>query len=194
MKKTLFVLVFACVCVLSAHSQLRFGIRGGLNVTEVSGDWDEFIDKDVTGFHIGPTIEWLIGGTFGIEGSVLYSEKGIKIRNRKKDTFGYIDVPVSLKYRFQISNIINPFIDAGPYVSFRVSGEDSFNESWETIGDQWKAKTFGAGLNFGAGIELLRHLQIKGNYGLSLTDNYKLSDGNYSWKEKTWSVTASVYF
>ena len=43
-----------------------------------------------------------------------------------------------------------------------------------SVVDQVKAKNFSAGLNFGAGVELISHLQVGFNYGLGLTDNYAL--------------------
>lgn len=195
MKKIAFILLFFSLIVVSAHSQVRLGVRGGVNISGVSGDnIDEFVDNNFTGFHVGPTIEWTIGGLFGIEGAVLYSEKGIKFKDRGDNKNGYIDVPVSLKYKLGAFPVVKPFIDAGPYISFKVSGDDNFDGFKDGIENQWKAKSFGAGLNFGAGVELFSFLQIKANYGLGLTENYKASDGNYSVKSRTWSASAAVYF
>ena len=61
----------------------------------------------------------------------------------------------------------------------------------------FEAKSFGAGVNFGAGVELFSHLQVGFNYGLGLTNNYemmvdelKLGTG----KDRGWSITAAVLF
>lgn len=195
MKKiTLTVLLLALISI-SVNSQIRLGVRGGVNISSVSGDnIDEFVENNLTGFHIGPTIEWLAGGEFGLEGALLYSEKGIKFKNKEKNKNGYIEIPVNLKYRYNASSYIKPFIDAGPYVNFKVSGDDNFDGITNDVENQWKAKNFGAGLNFGAGVELLKFIQLKANYALGLTDNYKVSDGNYSVKSRTWSASLAVYF
>lgn len=53
----------------------------------------------------------------------------------------------------------------GPYVGFRVGGD----KLWDipgSVGDQLKAKSFNAGLNLGAGVELIKHLQVGFNYAL----------------------------
>jgi hypothetical protein len=34
---------------------------------------------------------------------------------------------------------------------------------------------FGAGVNLGAGVELLNHLQVGVNYSIGLTDNYSVN-------------------
>lgn len=85
----------------------------------------------------------------------------------------YIDVPVNLKWKFGLP-IIKGYLAAGPYVGFRVGGD----KLWDipgSVGDQLKAKSFNAGLNLGAGVELIKHLQVGFNYALGLTDDYSAS-------------------
>jgi len=201
MKKFFLILTIITLLGASAEAQIRFGVKAGVNLSGVSIDSDEnFADKNITGFQVGPQVEWLINGTFGLEGGVIYSQRGIKFvngENTNKNKNGYIDIPVSLKYKFNASESIKPFLAAGPYVSLRVSGDDKFGDLGGTISDQWKAKTFAAGLNFGAGLELMKFLQIGVNYGLGLTDDYgkdKDDIDNFSAKTRTWSVTAAIYF
>lgn len=180
---------------VAGYSQIRFGVRGGVNISSVTGDnIENFTEDDLTGFHIGPTLEWMVNGSLGLEGALLYSEKGIKFKERDKNKTGYLDLPVSLKWRLNAIDAVKPFVDAGPYISFKISGDDNFDGIKADVVDQWKAKNFAAGLNFGVGAELLQFLQVKVNYGLGLTDNYKASDGEYSVKDRTWSVSAAVYF
>lgn len=66
-----------------------------------------------------------------------------------------------------------------------------------SVADQVKAKNFSAGLNFGAGVELISHLQVGFNYGLGLTDNYSIEKVNLSdgaGKNRGWSITAAILF
>ncbi|MBS1319920.1 MAG: PorT family protein, partial [Parabacteroides sp.] len=51
-----------------------------------------------------------------------------------------------------------------------------------------------AGLNFGAGVELISHLQVGINYGLGLTDNYSAEKYDLNAKNRGWSVTAAILF
>ena len=201
MKKILFTLVFVSLVAFSAQAQLKYGVRGGVNLSSLSGDGDEAL-KNMTGFYIGPSVEVSFLG-MAVEGSVLYSQKGIKAEEtiegqtvKADEKIGYIEVPVNLRYKFGlpvVSRLVTPFIEAGPYVAFKVSGDKRIGES-NDVSEQWKTKTFGAGLNFGIGVELLSKLQVKGNYSLGLTDNYKAGVGNWSLKDRTWQIGLGYYF
>lgn len=198
MKKYFFVLLCLSAFAFSAHSQLRFGVRGGVNLSGVSVSGNDgvnqFVDKNVTGFQLGASLEWMIKDRFGLESGLLYSERGMKFRGGDRTKNGYIDLPVNLRAKFPVSKAVKAFVNAGPYISFRISGDDNFKGISDDISHQWKAQTFGAGLNFGGGVELFHFLQIGANYGLAMTDNYRESDGTYKVKDRTWSATATVYF
>lgn len=194
-------LVFVALMVLiaiPAHSQVKFGVKGGVNVSSVhfKNFSKNFGSDNVTGFHIGPMLEAtvpILG--VGVDAAVLYSQKGVGIGSEEIKT-DYIDVPVNLKWKFGLP-ILKGYLSAGPYVGFRVGG-DKFWEIPGTIGDQLETKSFSAGLNFGVGIELIQHLQVGFNYGLGLTDNYSMKTTNYNsfrdGKERGWAITAAILF
>ena len=183
-----------------ANAQVRLGVKGGVNIASVHFSSDVLKSDNVTGFQIGPMIEGslpLVG--VGFDAAILYAQKGLETRTAggekpslKND---YIDVPVNLKWKLGLP-VAKLYLTAGPYVGFRVGG----NKIWQIPGsmaDQVKTKNFSAGLNFGAGVELISHLQVGLNYGLGLTDNYSVeslsltkSDG----KSRGWSVTAAILF
>lgn len=202
MKKTVSVVLIAIVALLitvPAQAQLRFGVKGGLNISSVHFD-SKLLDADnVTGFHVGPMIEFtlpLVG--VGMDAAVLYSQKGLEANTGISKTTmktDYIDVPVNLKWKFGLP-IAKIYLAAGPYVGFRVGGDKIWDIPGSVV-EQVKAKTFSAGLNMGAGVELIRHLQVGFTYGLGLTDNYSLQKANVSeetGKNRGWSVTAVILF
>lgn len=179
-----------------AEAQLKFGIKGGVNISSVHFD-SKVLDADnVTGFQIGPMLETgipVLG--IGLDAAILYSQKGVGFGSEEIKT-DYLDVPVNLKWKFGLP-IVKAYLAAGPYVGFRVGGD----KIWNVIGEQIEAKSFSAGLNFGAGVELLRHLQVGFNYGLGLTDNYSseplnvnTSGDKISGKNRGWSITAAILF
>jgi hypothetical protein len=195
MKKVLFAIAIFSLVTFSAQAQLRYGLKGGLNISSLSGDGDDML-KSATGFYVGPTVELsipIVG--LGVEGSVLYSQKGLKSKGAGgvDEKFSYIDVPVSLKYKILdlpgLNKLVTPFIDAGPYASFKISGD---SPDIESAGEQVKTKSFGAGLNFGIGAELLGKVQLRAGYQLGLTDN--VGGGDVSLKDRTWQVGASILF
>lgn len=198
MKKAIaFTLLTLMVLItLPASAQVKFGVKGGINISSVHFDSNVLDADNVTGFQIGPMIETsipLIG--IGLDAAILYSQKGVGLRSEEIKT-DYLDVPVNLKWKFGLP-IVKAYLAAGPYIGFRVGGD----KIWNVIGDQIEAKNFSAGLNFGAGVELLKHLQVGFNYGLGLTDNYSSKPlhidtptDKISGKNRGWAITAAILF
>ncbi|MDR2918631.1 MAG: PorT family protein [Tannerella sp.] len=187
-KKWLLLMAFVILMAPVANAQFRFGVKGGVNIAKVSFSKDVISPDNVTGFHIGPTIE--IGGDgLGVDAAVLYSQKGFEYDNEsiKND---YIDVPVNLKYKFSMVPIVKPYVAAGPYFSFRVAGD----KVWDTIKGQIESKSFDTGLNLGIGAEVLRLLQVGVTYSWGFTDNYDFEVDDSSGKNRMWSISAAVYF
>ena len=158
-------LVFAALLFLGigqASAQVRLGVKGGLNIASVHFSTDVLQSDNVTGFQIGPMIEGslpLVG--LGFDAAILYAQKGLETKTVSGEKTSlkndYIDVPVNLKWKLGLP-VMKVYLAAGPYVGFRVGG----NKIWELPGsmvDQVKTKSFSAGLNFGAGVELISHLQ-----------------------------------
>ncbi|GAB6394189.1 MAG: PorT family protein [Bacteroidales bacterium] len=146
---------------IPVQAQLRFGVKGGLNISSVRFDDDLVSADNVTGFHIGPTAELMVPLLgIGFDASLLYSQKVEQ---------NYIEVPVNVKWKIGLP-LVKGYIAAGPYIEFRLG--DKILEGIGEIKEQWESKSFGAGLNFGAGVEVFNHLNIGFNYGLGLTNNY----------------------
>ncbi|ALI99302.1 porin family protein [Rufibacter tibetensis] len=133
MKKLVFLFV-AVVASYAAQAQSSFGIKGGLNYSNLSGDLqneERFNNK--IGFNAGVYFNAPIAGDFfSIQPEVLYSNKGYKYDDKVETTllgteyryegtsnFNYIDVPVLA--RVKASSF---FFEAGPQVSYLVSVND----------------------------------------------------------------------
>lgn len=132
--KKLLILVAAVVGSYTAQAQSSFGIKGGLNYSNLSGDLkdeDQFNNK--IGFNAGVYFNApVVGDFFSIQPEVLYSNKGYKyddverttllgqkIRSEGTANFNYIDVPVLARIK------AGPvFFEAGPQVSYLVSVND----------------------------------------------------------------------
>lgn len=191
--RMMIVALFA-LAVFPASAQFKWGVKGGLNVSSVHFNSDLLKASNVSGFQIGPMIEAglpLVG--VGIDAAVLYSQKGLKLGSSnlasEEMKTSYLDVPVNLKWKFGLP-VVKAYLAAGPYVGFRVGGD----KIWDVVGDQIENKSFSAGLNFGAGVELISLLQVGFNYGLGLTDNYSAKKIDLNGKNRGWSVTAAILF
>ena len=194
----LWVLI-ALFSVSTADAQVRFGVKVGANVANATFSKDVLDTKNVTGFQFGPSIEGMFGkGGIGFDMAVLYSQKGFKAYKEKVKN-DFLEVPVNLKFKLGIP-LLNPYLAFGPYASFRVNGDENwtFKENVSGVVNQVKTQSFGAGMNFSAGVEVFNHMQLGITYGWGLTENYKTFVANdlnsYMGKLHTWQITATFLF
>ena len=195
MNRVKYLLILTALFAASTvDAQVRFGAKGGLNIAQAKFNNDAFKSDNITGFHLGPTLEAMFGkGGLGLDLALLYSQKGFDSDNEKVKN-SYIEVPANLKFKLGMP-LVNPFFYFGPYLGFRVSGD----KRWDVgVKEDIEAKSFSAGLNFGLGAEVFNKLQLGLNYGWGLTDNYGTFDGNdldsYTGKAHVWSVSAAYFF
>ena len=84
MKKwiTLFTVTVCLAMAMPAKAQIKFGVKGGLNLASasLSDAWDAKGNADnYTGFFIGPMVDItipIIG--LGVDGALMYAQKGTK--------------------------------------------------------------------------------------------------------------------
>lgn len=194
MKKFIVLVLLMALAAMPMNAKIKFGVKGGLNISSVHFNKDIIDSDNVTGFQIGPMVETtlpLVG--LGVDAAVLYSQKGWKLKASDDISTdlksNYLDIPVNLKWKFGLP-AVKGYLAAGPYIGFRLGGDDILDD----LLGQVKEKTFAAGLNFGAGVELISLLQVGVNYGLGLTDNYSISKYDVSSKNRGWSITAAILF
>jgi len=191
--KRVYLLILALFAWMAvpAQAQFKWGIKGGANISSIHfSDLPETFSTDnLTGFHIGPTIELMapfVG--LGFDASILYSQTGMEIGTQKIKS-DYLNVPVNLKWKIGIP-AVKVFAAAGPYIGFRLGG----GKIWNVIIDEVQSKSFSAGLNLGAGVELIQHLQISATYQLGLTDNYSVKQLKIDGKNRGWMISAAILF
>ena len=73
------LMVIACLALaIPAQAQIKFGVKGGLNVSKLHLSEETFKSDNRTGFFIGPTAEFtlpLLG--LGIDASAMYNQFGV---------------------------------------------------------------------------------------------------------------------
>lgn len=219
MKKIISAL-FVVVCLFmttTAQAQIRFGVKGGLNLAQadLSGLKDNFKSDNMTGFFIGPMIDAkipIVG--LGLDASLLYSERGTKFTNTDNNSDvtnkqQALEIPVNLKYSIGLGDMASVFVAAGPVFSFKLDGDNITDDLSSivtngTTGTDISKKGAEVGLNLGAGVKLLNHFQVGVNYSLPLTDSASgdvgtalsgLSDGSsFKSKTKIWQVSVAYIF
>ena len=170
MKKALIVCSLALLSFIPASAQFSYGIRGGLNlvnndITAVNGE--SATNKDnYTGFFIGPMIELqvpIIG--IGVDASVLYSQKGLKVSEEEDMKNQAIAVPVSLKYSLGLGNFAAVFVAAGPELDFKIGELDRKFQDGDDVKEFALEKSTWS-INVGAGVKLINHIQAAVNYNI----------------------------
>jgi opacity protein-like surface antigen len=197
MKKIICVLmvVVAVAIAVPTQAQIKFGVKGGLNLAKA--DFDKSVGKtsNFTGYFIGPMVEATIPIVgLGADASLLYSQKGIKKGSETKEENG-IEVPINLKYSIGLGSLASVYLAAGPSFFFSFKDKTTFKD----VDGQWDIKKSQLGLNLGAGVKLVKHLQVGLNYHLPLgkTAEFKAKPGDKfkdSIKTKVWQVSVAYIF
>ena len=174
MKKVLSIvfLVAAMLFTANANAQIKFGLKGGLNVTSMSFSEEVFDASNKTGFFVGPMVKVtvpIVGLSF--DAAALYDQKEADVKytgtegelgkvNVKQQS---INIPVNVRYGFGLSSLANIFLFAGPQWGINVGDKNfKWNES-----SSYSLKKSNFSVNVGAGVTLLNHLQVSANYNIA---------------------------
>lgn len=186
---TLFVAVCCMAMAIPAQAQVSFGVKGGLNLSKMDAaeimNWGiKDYKENSTGFFIGPMIEAtvpIVG--LGVDGAVMYSQRGSGELKQQG-----IEVPINLKYSIGLGDMAAIFFAAGPDFYFNLKDVDS------AIIEKKNAQV---GLNLGAGVKLINHLQIGVNYQFALGNSFEpkaVKDIDVKNKLNTWQISLAYLF
>lgn len=201
----LLVMIVTMTAANNASAQIKFGLKGGVNVTDMSLNSSVFDASNRTGFFVGPTIKVqlpLVG--LGIDASALYDQREAKIKvgnTTTKETLRSqaINIPINLRYGWGLSSMANIFLFAGPQFGFNVGDKDQKITESST----WSVKNSNFSLNFGAGVTLLSHLQLTANYNVvcGKTSDATITEGLEQFTNKevrsranAWQIALAYYF
>ena len=179
--KKIFGALMIAICIamaMPAQAQIHFGVKGGLNLSKASfSNVSENFKKDnFTGFFIGPMAEFnipIVG--LGVDASLLFAQRGIKVSEGNDD--------ITVKYTIGLGSLAGIYLAAGPDFYFDFEKKSGI--------DKKKAEV---GINVGAGLKLLNHLQVGANYNIPLGNTADIEGTNASYKTKTWQVSVAYIF
>ena len=126
MKKFLSSLVLLTVlAVVPANAQgLKFGVKGGLNVSSMSLDEKVIKSENRAGWFIGPSAKLSLP-IIGFDIAAFYDQKqteidGVDIKQQS------ILIPVNVRGNFGLGSLASIYLAAGPQFGFNV-GDDEFS-------------------------------------------------------------------
>jgi opacity protein-like surface antigen len=188
MKKNILAVVAVLVFGLANAQTAKFGIKGGMNISNWVGDTEGMDVKSKIGFNVGGFAEIKLSDKFAIQPELLYSSQGMKLDNimteiegndimvDSKFTLGYINIPVMFKY--YVAEKFN--LEAGPQIGFLTSAKvkvivDGYGSATDNVKENFESVDFG--LNFGAGYDFTEHFFANARYNLGLSNIAKTEPG-----------------
>ena len=202
------IVIVMMLSAASAQAQIKFGLKGGLNVTDMSLSKDVFNADNQAGFFIGPTVKFslpLIG--LGIDAAALYDQRQAKVKGevgyeqitieeRSLDS-KYINIPINLRYGIGLGSVASLNFFAGPQFGFNVGKKHQ-----ELVDDAtWNLKSSAFSINVGAGVTIASHFELSANYNIACgrTGDVTFEDAvNKVFKKhgraNAWQIGLAYYF
>ena len=193
----------------SAHAQVNFGVKGGLNASNLKLNDDMWATDNKAGFFFGPMVKVtipLIGLSF--DAAALYDQKEAKM-HWADDVVGgdlsqtttikqqYIDIPINIRYGVGLGSLANVFVFAGPQWGINVGDKDF---KWDAR-SSYSLRKATVSVNVGAGITLFKHLQGSVNYNIECNKSGKMDTGRSNsdrrWVKghnNTWQIALGYWF
>ena len=204
----------AVAFAMPSKAQVSFGIKGGLNFTNMSFDKGSIDDilKNKTGFFAGLTVRVSLPVPgLAIDGSALYDQREGDVevytgfsdndKSTEKLKSQSIQIPINLRYEIGLGESANVFIFAGPQVGFNIG--DKTKDLWNDAAE-WRLKTSNFSANVGLGFTIMSHLQLTANYNIALGKTGEVdfkSAVDKTWdtvkgdaKANSWQIALAYYF
>ena len=215
MKKVIALVVLAAAMTLTAQAQgIKFGVKGGLNITKMSFSEDVFNSDNKVGFFVGPSLKISLPLGFGVDIAALYDERSTEV-NGSSDKTSYktiegdmvmpeaasstgnetikqksFQVPVNLRYNIGFSAMAGIYLAAGPQFGFPVGDKWYKTE----VGD-YRLRDANLSVNFGTGFYLMGHLEIGFTYNLAAGKSGEFKNWNdVDTHHHAWQINAAYYF
>ncbi|MFC2653392.1 MAG: porin family protein [Segatella salivae] len=161
-----FVMALLMLCCTTAEAKIRFGLKGGLNVTNMTFDKHVFDRSNQCGFFFGPTVKFGLPPTgLAVDISALYDKRQAKLTVADEALVQQqIIVPINARYSVGLGDNASVFFFAGPQIGFPVGKKDH-----SIVDDraQWQVKKSNFSVNLGFGVMLLQHFQLSANYNVA---------------------------
>lgn len=210
MKKALSLMVLAAslLPMSEADAQVKFGVKGGWNLSSLKLNDDMFTSDNKNGFFIGPMMKVSLPLTgLGFDIAALYDQREAKMRYASDVTGSdlsrrttikqkTIDVPVNLRYSIGLASMANVYFFGGPQWSINV-GDEKFK--WDSV-SSYSLKKNTLSFNIGAGLTFLQHIQASVNYNIEASKSGKMEiersdDGDWvKGRNHTWQVSLGYWF
>lgn len=212
------VAVFGLVAASNVNAQhfsdAKIGIKGGINLTNVT-NVQEVVDdkKGMTTFNAGIVAALPLSQTFEIRTGLDVQSKGF----RSKEAGGtarlnpiYLELPVNLAFQLPMNERVKAYVGAGPYAAVGLfgnyknvgTGYDTKKIKWGNdapgnSGSEGTLKRFDAGANIIAGLDFGK-VGIHAQYGFGMAntapDNSSYWGEDKKFQNRAFGLSGVFYF
>ena len=197
MKKILFVVALLAATMTVQAQGLKFGIKGGLNLTKMTFSKDVYSSDNQAGFYLGPTLKLSLPLGFCVDAAALYDQRSAKVESNGQAGTGdekikqkSIQIPINARYNIGLGSEAGIYLAVGPQFGFPV-GDKVYNTK---LGD-YTLKSSNLSFNFGAGVYLLDHLEVGFSYNLAAGKSGEFKNGgDIDTHNNAWQIGAAIYF
>jgi len=197
MKKILFVVALLAATMTVQAQGLKFGIKGGLNLTKMTFSSSLYSSDNQAGFYLGPTLKLSLPLGFGVDVAALYDQRSAKVESNGQAGTGdekikqkSIQIPINARYNIGLGSEAGIYLAVGPQFGFPV-GDKVYNTK---LGD-YTLKSSNLSFNFGAGVYLLDHLEVGFSYNLAAGKSGDFKDhSDIDTHNNAWQIGAAIYF
>ena len=197
------MMLAAMTVAVHAQGSVKFGVKGGLNITQMSFDQDVVKTDNQTGFFIGPTVQASLPGGLGMDISALYDQRESEVtlvggsQSEAKLKHKTLNFPVNLRYKLGFGSNFGIYGAAGPQFGFPLG-----DKVLETEFGEYRLRDANLSLNLGAGLYVTSHFEIGFTYNIAMGKSGEFDfaeqvnsmfDKDES-KANAWQVTATILF
>lgn len=199
--------------VLPAQAQVRFGLKGGLELTQMEFSSTALRESNRAGFYVGPQVKFqlpVVG--LGVDVAALYNRRDVKVGGQSVEgetiTQQSLLIPANVRYGVNIGDLLGVFLCTGPQFSFNL-GKDVFYwyDDVKDNNHQYSLQNTLLSMNFGGGVNIGPNLEATIYYNVPLGKTADFTwDGlrdelkkNETWSRaksriNAWHIALSYYF
>lgn len=212
MKKKLITTLLLLLVCLSGYSQISWNAKAGVNISNTinSGDVDF-----KPGYQFSVGMDYYFNDHWGIQPSLMLISKGYKIKGDNFNSFYsaqyinqelmfyditdnkvYVELPLLLTYRFNVSGKYKLIFSGGGYVGYGIAGKTK-NTATLLNGSTRKEKmdSFSEGVEkFDTGLAAGASLEYKEKYSIGISSDFGLQSTQSTFKNRTYGLTFGYRF
>lgn len=206
MKKFLASLfLLAAIAVMPAGAQVKFGVKGGLNSSNMKFDYENLTNKNGYGWFLGPTLKASLPiGPLGVGADIAafydWRQSKVELLGLEKTIKQQsIVIPLNARVNFSLLHVLGLYIATGPQFGINIGDGGADLSSTSSVKEHFQIKKSQFSWNIGAGFIIARHLEVGAAYNLGIGKTGELKNLSSDEikdrpKQKSWVVSVAYYF